>query len=829
MGKTYNIYQSIFSSSTAGFVVHVDGVITDINDTAVRMLAGTSRNDIIGRRFMEDFIHPDFHAAVKQRREQLTMGNPSLEPLDMQLKRLDGKLVDVLSAATGRLFKGSLHAEVLLIDIASSKRRERLFHALADIWKITTNKDRPLDIKEYASVLEEAMHHLYPETMYSGFVPLSPILKYLFTADGNLQKIAKPIFSSFSLSTGLENWLKQIVADFSQSWDTRSVLPLVIDIPSSIEFEGKVVLQPIAIDDTLIGSLFWLFRKGNIPISLDFDRERLETFSFEVSRALKTVFLIQENVQRLSDLNILYRATLQIGKMDKLQDIANTVLDMLKKEKGWYPSVIRFKSRTTEALETIAYRSSNATENEKSQFQLITKMNKLIQKPGQGMTGYVIEHGLAIRSLDLPSDPHYIETDPGIRYGIYAPITVEGNVEGAIGVESATYAFSESDLTFLSSLGELVGIAVRSVRLIEVLRERLRWLEILHILNYEIGIETTPEQLYTLIIDHALEATNAESGALLIYDANKNMLTLRAARGWIKAIMEQPFATNEGITGHVFSTGESHFSPQLENDPFLSPERKKLIPRGKANICVPVIAGTTVIGVFHLGMKTASQVSREFINLTEMFGSYAGLIIRRYELIEALKSSQKDLLESYDATIEGWARAMGIRDIETFEHTRRVVEIALAIGKAMHLDAQSLEDLRRGSLLHDIGKIGIPDSILLKPASLTKEEQQIMQSHASFGYELLKPIKYLERAIVVPYCHHERWDGSGYPQQLRGEEIPLLARIFAIADVYDAMTTDRPYRPALSRAEALAYITSQSGKHFDPHIVEVFLKIADSI
>lgn len=829
MGKTYNIWQSIFSSSAAGFVLHVDGVITDINNTAVRMLAGTSRNDFIGKRFLEDFIHPDFHAAVKKRCEQLTMGNSFHEPLDMQLKRLDGKLVDVLSAGTGRFFEGSLHAEVLLIDITSIKRRERLFEALADIVKITTNEERPLDIKGSTSVIQAAMHHLYPESMYSGYVSLSPMLKYLFSAGGSLQKISKPIFSYFSLSASLENWLKQTVSAFSQSWDTKSVLPLVIDVPAGIEYEGKAVLQPIAMDDTMLGCLFWIFRKGSIPISLDFDTERLKTFSFEVSRALKTMFLMQENARRASDLIILYRATLQIGKMDKLQDIANAVLDMLQKEKGWYPSVIRFKSRTGDTLETVAYRSSSVTGNGNSQFQHITKMNKLIQEPGQGMISYVIEHGEAIRSLDLPSDPRYIETDPGMRYGIYAPITVEGNVEGAIGVESAEYAFSEFDLAFLTSLGELTGMAVRSARLIEVLRERLRWLEILHTINQEIVIKTTPDQLYTLIIDKALEATNAESGALLIHDIKSNMLTLRAVRGWLESVMKNPFATNEGITGHVFSTGESHFSPQLANDPLLSPERKKLTPKDKANICVPVKAGTTVIGVFHLAMKAGSQVSREFINLAEMFGSYAGLVIRRLELIEALKNSQKDLLEAYDATLEGWARAIGMRDKETLKHTSRVVEIALALGKAMHLDAQALEDLRRGSLLHDIGKIGIPDRILLKPASLTPEERQIMQIHASFGYELLKPIKYLERAIVVPYCHHERWDGTGYPQQLKGEEIPLLARIFAVADVYDAMTTDRPYRPALSKAEALAYITSQSGKHFDPHIVEVFLQIADSI
>jgi len=212
-----------------------------------------------------------------------------------------------------------------------------------------------------------------------------------------------------------------------------------------------------------------------------------------------------------------------------------------------------------------------------------------------------------------------------------------------------------------------------------------------------------------------------------------------------------------------------------------------------------------------------------------MFGSYSGIVIGRMQQIQALQEAEKQIKIAYDETLEGWARAIGYRDNETFQHTLRVTNIANIIGEALFLDDKTLENLRRGAILHDVGKIGIPDNILRKPKAFTKEEKTIMRTHPSFAYELLRPIAFLSEALIVPYCHHERWDGKGYPQGLKGDEIPLLARIFSVADVYDAMTSDRPYRKARTHEEAIKYIRSQSGRHFDPHIVDVFLEIVDKI
>ena len=192
---------------------------------------------------------------------------------------------------------------------------------------------------------------------------------------------------------------------------------------------------------------------------------------------------------------------------------------------------------------------------------------------------------------------------------------------------------------------------------------------------------------------------------------------------------------------------------------------------------------------------------------------------------EVILRSSADLTMAYDSTLEGWSRALELRERETAGHSQRVVDLTVRIARALGLPEDEVVHIRRGALLHDIGKMGVPDSILLKPGPLDEEEWRVMRRHPEYSRQLLADIAYLERAIEIPYCHHERWDGGGYPNGLLGEEIPLAARIFAVVDVWDALTCDRPYRRAWSEDRAAAYLVENAGKHFDPAVVETFLKL----
>ncbi len=192
-------------------------------------------------------------------------------------------------------------------------------------------------------------------------------------------------------------------------------------------------------------------------------------------------------------------------------------------------------------------------------------------------------------------------------------------------------------------------------------------------------------------------------------------------------------------------------------------------------------------------------------------------------LVQDLRKARIEMTLAYDATIEGFARALDMREGETPGHTRRVTEMTVAMATGLGIAEADLLHIKRGALLHDIGKMGIPESILQKPDSLSPEEWVIMHLHPQYAYDLLSPIIYLYPALDIPYCHHEKWDGSGYPRGLNGELIPFAARIFAVADVWDALTSKKPYREAWPETKVKEYIQTQSGVHFDPAVVKVFM------
>jgi hypothetical protein len=204
---------------------------------------------------------------------------------------------------------------------------------------------------------------------------------------------------------------------------------------------------------------------------------------------------------------------------------------------------------------------------------------------------------------------------------------------------------------------------------------------------------------------------------------------------------------------------------------------------------------------------------------------FFGTLAHETRLSAARHRSHLELALAYETTLEGWSRALDLRDNETEGHTQRVSELTVRLAQAMGLSEVELIHVRRGALLHDIGKLAIPDSIMLKPGALTHDQVEIMHRHPDYAYELLSPIAYLLPALDIPYCHHEKWDGTGYPRGLKGDQIPLAARIFAVIDVWDALLSNRPYRPAWTEERAKAYIQEQAGKHFDPQVVAAFMQM----
>jgi putative nucleotidyltransferase with HDIG domain len=245
----------------------------------------------------------------------------------------------------------------------------------------------------------------------------------------------------------------------------------------------------------------------------------------------------------------------------------------------------------------------------------------------------------------------------------------------------------------------------------------------------------------------------------------------------------------------------------------------------QVSIRVPLVAKGEFIGVLDIFHRTQLDPVSEWMDFLETLGQQAAIAVDNIRMFEGIQRSNQGLLRAYDATIEGWSRALDLRDKETEGHTLRVTEITLQIARAVGVSEKELVHVRRGALLHDIGKLGVPDSILLKPGPLTDDEWVIMRKHPTYAYDLLSPIDYLRPALDIPYCHHEKWDGSGYPRGLKGDEIPTAARIFSVVDVWDALRSDRPYRSGWPDDKIRAHIECEAGKQFDPAAVQSFYQV----
>lgn len=329
-----------------------------------------------------------------------------------------------------------------------------------------------------------------------------------------------------------------------------------------------------------------------------------------------------------------------------------------------------------------------------------------------------------------------------------------------------------------------------------------------------------------ILLEQVTLHLHIDAAAILLLDPHTQTLTFAAGRGFQSFPFPQMrLYTGEGYAGRVAldrrlmfiadlrETAESSSMPVLQYETFVT-------------YCgVPLIAKGHVKGVLELFHRSRLDLDQDWFDFLETLAVQAAIAIDSIDLFETMQRSNAQIILAYEATIRGWAQALDLRDRETEGHSQRVTELTVQLARAAGLSDEQIAHIRRGALLHDIGKLGVPDAILRKPEPLTEDEWAMMRKHPNYAYSMLSPIEYLRPALDIPYCHHERWDGTGYPRGLKGEQIPLSARLFAVADVWDALLSDRPYRPRWRREEALDYIRSQSGKHFDPDVVELFLRV----
>jgi len=334
-----------------------------------------------------------------------------------------------------------------------------------------------------------------------------------------------------------------------------------------------------------------------------------------------------------------------------------------------------------------------------------------------------------------------------------------------------------------------------------------------------------------VVLESLTRQLNVHAADVLLLSPVTHLLEYAAGLGFkYDHIKRAALHLGEGFAGRVAQTRRILQVPDLSNSEYKT-ARQQLIDSEHfvSYVGVPLIAKGVVKGVLEVFHRAPLQAGEDWLAFLDVLAREAAIAIDNALLFQSLDRANTELTLAYDATITGWSQALELRDQETHGHASHVVELTLQLAGAVGIPESQLLHIRRGVLLHDIGNMAVPDEILHKPGPLNKAEWEVLRKHPENAFKMLSPITYLRSALDIPYCHHEKWDGSGYPRGLKAESIPLAARLFAVVDVYDALTSDRPYRKAWPMEKALDYIQEQSGKQFDPRIVKTFLEHIESI
>ncbi|MBI3242021.1 MAG: PAS domain S-box protein [Chloroflexi bacterium] len=406
------------------------------------------------------------------------------------------------------------------------------------------------------------------------------------------------------------------------------------------------------------------------------------------------------------------------------------------------------------------------------------------------------------------------------------PLIAHEQMIGALWLGRQT-AFTEVEAGSFVAIADMSANALYRASLHEQTERRLHNLTALRVVEQATNSSFDLRVNLTIFLEQTTSQLGADAANVLLMSPNSPVLKYATGRGFLSPASQRGEVTlNNSLAGRVVLERRPISYPDLNLVQHLERERLWLKEGFAAYYGVPLVAKGEVKGVLEIFHRAPLKLDAERLDFLEALATQAAVAIDNAQLFESLQQSNLELALAYNATIEGWSRAMDLRDRETEGHTQRVTEVTVKLARSIGLGETDIVHIRRGALLHDMGKMGIPDSILFKPGPLTIEERDIMRRHTVYAYEMLSPIAYLRPALDIPYCHHERWDGQGYPRQLKGEQIPLAARLFAVADVWDALSSDRPYRQAWRQEQVHEYITRQTGKHFDPDVVKVFLRSA---
>lgn len=455
---------------------------------------------------------------------------------------------------------------------------------------------------------------------------------------------------------------------------------------------------------------------------------------------------------------------------------------------------------------------------------------------GESPSARALSTGFPVIVSNIESDPLFLPwREPALASGFRStgafPLISRRKPFGVLRLYSTKADFFGTErVELLQTYAHQAAAALENARLFEETERRLQHLRALRTIDMAITSSLDLRVTFQILLDQVRTHLNVDAATVLLLNPRTQVLELVVGCGFrSNEIAHAQLRLGEDPAGRAALECRSIHIEDLAEEGGLTARSKLLSSEGFVSChAVPLVSKGHARGVLEVFKRAPMLIEAEWMEFLEALSDQAAVAIDSVTMFNDLQRSNAELALAYDTTLEGWARALDLRDKETEGHSRRVTELTMSVARVLGLSDEEMVHIRRGALLHDIGKVGIPDKILLKPGPLDDEEWEIMRKHPVYAYELLSPIPFLRPALDIPYCHHEKWDGTGYPRGLRGEQIPLAARIFALIDVWDALRNDRPYRAAWPQEKVLDHVCSLKGTHFDPKVVDAFLTIPDA-
>jgi len=638
--------------------------------------------------------------------------------------------------------------------------------------------------------------------------------------------ILMPVMDGFSLCRELKNdeLLKHIplifyTATYTDPKDEEFALSLGAD---------RFLVKPLEPSEMLkaIRDVMMLSERTLKPVPPEpADNENYyKAYSETLVRKLEEKMLQLERMNKR--LTALYQASCEMVNLRASSEVTHMVLRTVVETAGYYQANY-FEFHDQEKLLLLAGSFGLSAETE------TTYRDRLAFKLGEdkGVVGKVAETRKVVVLPDTTADPRWIRLDETILSALFVPVQFETHLIGVMGLFSKEKdAFKTHDIQNITSLVNSLAVAIVNSETEIKLQRQLQKISALH--NIDMTINSNIDLHTTLdgIIQVSMEELGVDAADIVLFNRYSLSYDFSAGRGFkTRPVDAQDRRDRMAMAERVIMERKlvhDRGAELFRSSPAMATLWAK--EEAKEYWGVPLIARGEVKGVLEVIMRRKFDPSPDWLGYLETLAGQAAIAIDSIGMLEELQRSNIDLRVAYDATIEGWSKALDLRDNETENHTLRVVDMSLRLAEKMGIKNDDLIHIKRGAMLHDIGKMGVPDEILHKPGPLTDDEWVIMRQHPQFAYEMLSTISYLHRALDIPGSHHEKWDGTGYPRGIKGEQIPLAARLFAIVDVWDALRSDRPYRKAWPDDKVVEYIKEQSGKHFDPAIVEIFLELLKS-